>query len=275
MEHIQCPNCASDRTVEWAREGGFIAVKCTPCGLIYVNPRPSAAEITEANKVGVHRTQNGKALNVSARRNAAKIGYYQRVIGELFATEHTAGHPLKWLDVGAGYGEVVEAIQSALPATDVEGIEPMRPKVEIAQARGVRVSDRSIAQTDSDYDVISLINVYSHIPDFREFGELLVSKLKSGGILFLETGNLPDLTSRADFPDTLYLPDHLVFAAPRQMESIAKSIGLAMETTKAERIDNPLWAVKQTVKSALRGKPRIVLPYTSEFRTVFYKLRKP
>lgn len=274
MEYVNCPNCGTDQASEWAREGGFTAVKCGPCGLIYVNPRPGADEITEANKVGVHRTQDGKDLNVSTRRVSGKVDYYRRVIGELFDTERAAGAQLKWLDVGAGYGEVVEAVQSVLPRTDVEGIEPMRPKTEVAQARGVPVSDRTLADTASDYDVISLINVYSHIPDFRAFGGLLTSKLKPGGVLFLETGNLPELSSRAEFPDILYLPDHLVFAAPAQMESIAASIGLVMERAKPEPIDDTLWAFKQTAKSFLRGKPRIVLPWTSKFRTVFYRLRK-
>jgi 2-polyprenyl-3-methyl-5-hydroxy-6-metoxy-1,4-benzoquinol methylase len=275
MEYVNCPNCGNDDANEWAREGGFVAVKCEPCGLIYVNPRPGEEEITEANKVGVHRTQDGKALNVSARRNTGKVAYYTRMIGELFAEERARGTPLKWLDVGAGYGEVVEAVQRALPGTDVEGIEPMRPKVEVAQERGVRVSDRPLDATDSDYDVVSLINVYSHVPNFHEFGRMLASKLKQGGVLFLETGNLPELDSRADFPDILYLPDHLVFAAPRQMEMIARSIGLVMEATKAEPIDGVTWSAKATVKSVLRGKPRIVLPHASKFRTVFYRLRKP
>jgi 2-polyprenyl-3-methyl-5-hydroxy-6-metoxy-1,4-benzoquinol methylase len=275
VEHVNCPSCEDNETREWASESGFIAVKCCTCGLIYVNPRPREEDIAEANKIGVHQTQDGKSLDVAAHRKAQKVTYYARIIGEMFAAERARGAILKWLDVGAGYGEVIEAVGRALPNADVEGIEPMLPKVRAAQARGLRVSDRSIDETDSDYDLISLINVFSHVPNFREFGGMLAAKLKPGGILFLETGNLPDLESRDEFMDSLYLPDHLVFAAPRQMEAIAQSIGLVTHATRAEPIDSPLWCAKGMIKCLLRGKPRLALPWRSSFRTVFYRLHKP
>lgn len=275
MEHVNCPCCKENETREWASENGFIAVKCCICGLIYVNPRPCEADIADANKIGVHQTRDGKNLNVSARRRAKKLTYYAKIISEMFAAERVRGAPLKWLDVGAGYGEVIEAVGRALPNANVEGIEPMLPKVRAAQARGLRISDRSIEETDSDYDLISLINVFSHIPNFSDFGRMLAAKLKPGGILFLETGNLPDLTSRDEFMDSLFLPDHLVFAAPRQMEIMTESIGLVTHAIRVEPIDSPLWCAKTMVKCLLRGRPRLALPWSSNFRTVFYRLHKP
>jgi hypothetical protein len=39
----------------------------------------------------------------------------------------------------------------------------------------------------------------------------------------------------------------------------------------SRRTDHPLWAAKQIVKSALKGRPKLVLPWTRKFRTVFYR----
>ncbi len=38
-------------------------------------------------------------------------------------------------------------------------------------------------------DVISLINVFSHIPDFEDFLRQVVEHSSPGGVVFLEIGN--------------------------------------------------------------------------------------
>ena len=215
MEHVNCPSCNENETREWASENGFIAVKCCMCGLIYVNPRPCEADVVEANKIGVHQTRDGKNLNVSARRRAKKITYYAKIISEMFAAERERGAPLKWLDVGAGYGEVIEAVGRALPNANVEGIEPMLPKVRAAQARGLRISDRSIEKTDSDYDLISLINVFSHIPNFSDFGGMLAGSssqaefFSSRPAIFLISLRATNSWIACFFPITSYSRHHV------------------------------------------------------------------
>jgi 2-polyprenyl-3-methyl-5-hydroxy-6-metoxy-1,4-benzoquinol methylase len=253
------------------RESGFTLNKCCDCGLLYVSPRPDPETISEANKVGVHATESG-ALNVTAKRVPSKVGYYAGIIGEMFAEE--TGRGIRWLDVGAGYGEFVEAVSKALPQAEVAGIEPMLPKVDVAKARGLPVDARSLDDVGSGYDVISLINVFSHIPDFKDFGAQLSAKLNPGGILFLETGNVPELDRPQQYPDIFYLPDHLVFAGVSQMRDILDAIGAKLIAHRRLPIDGPAWCAKQFVKGLLKGKVNVMIPGRSPFRTVFYKAAK-
>ena len=273
--YTHCPLCGNDDASPWARENGFEMGKCRICGLLYVNPRPSDAEISDSNRVGVHRGEDG-ALDVSSHYKASKKARYSKVIHELFGADWAEGKPISWLDVGAGYGEVVAAVRDIAPeGSTVSGIEPMQPKVRKAQEMGLPVTTQSLDDITGQFDVISLINVYSHVPDFLGFGEALAAKLNPGGVLFVETGNGADLASRDQFPDLLYLPDHLVFTAPSQMRMTFDKIGLSLDRYEEKPVDSLIWCLKTAVNSALRGKLQLQIPGRSPFRTVFYKARKP
>lgn len=275
LDLIACPHCNSDKSHLWARESGFTAVKCDSCGLVFVNPRPTKETITQANEIGVHRTVSGEDFSVKGRRHPHRISLYKSILNDMFSSEIGNNVPLRWLDVGAGYGEFIEAVAAVLPAgSHVVGIEPMKPKVTAARQRGLPIDDRPLSEIKDQYDVVSMILVFSHIPDFRNFGAEISKRINPGGILFIETGNGGDLQSRSDYPNKLFLPDHLVFAGIKQIEKIMKTIGFEVESIKQEAIDNPLWCVKMLVKGLLEGRLVLRKPYSSPFRTVFYKCRK-
>jgi 2-polyprenyl-3-methyl-5-hydroxy-6-metoxy-1,4-benzoquinol methylase len=193
----------------------------------------------------------------------------------MFASEIKAGTPLRWLDVGAGYGEMIEGAKQALPPqSTVFGIEPMEPKARDAQSRGLPIEAKLLSDVHEQYDVISLINVFSHIPDFRQFSAELSKRLVAGGVLFLETGNGGDLESREAYPGLLYLPDHLIFVGVNQMTSLLESIGFEIEDVRKYRVDGIIFCLKELVKSMLARRHRCYMPYMSPFRTVLYKARK-
>jgi 2-polyprenyl-3-methyl-5-hydroxy-6-metoxy-1,4-benzoquinol methylase len=271
LKAITCPLCHGNDARPWGSENGFTAVKCRGCGLVYVNPRPRLEDISEANKIGEHRTEAG-VLNVVFRCSKRKIAHYGRIIARMFGPELREGRPLSWLDVGAGYGEVVEAVRQILPAgSRVEGIEPMEAKARQAQAAGLPIATTPLAEVDERYDVVSLINVFSHLPDFDLFASDLKLVLKEGGKLFIETGNAGDLDSAADYPDRLFLPDHVVFAGGNQLRSFLARNGFGILTTHERRLDTVTFVARNAVKRLLGREVKLTLPHTSPFRTVFYK----
>jgi len=273
LVHVSCPCCGADDAAPWGAENGYTAGKCRVCGLVYVNPRPGDEVINEANKVGVHKGDE-EALVVTTRRRPGKVRYYAPIVADFFSADFAV--PIRWLDVGAGYGEVIEAVtQSAQEGSYILGIEPMAPKVAVARRLGLPVDARPLDEVGADFDVISLINVYSHIPNFREFGRALVEKLKPGGSLFIETGNGGALDNRMHYPDQLFLPDHLVFSGPLQMKRIFADLGLTLERCDERPVDGLAWSAKVTIRNLLKGRLAAHFPGTSPFRTVFYRARKP
>jgi 2-polyprenyl-3-methyl-5-hydroxy-6-metoxy-1,4-benzoquinol methylase len=272
-EAVACPLCRAWDRRPWGAENGFEAVKCGQCGMVYVTPRPKPEDISEANKIGEHRTAEG-ALKVVYRRSPRKIRHYRHVVQLMFRRELEAGIPLTWLDVGAGYGELIEAVMGVLPpGSSVEGIEPMLPKVECARALHLPVSNTPLAAMDQRFDVVSLINVFSHLPDFDAFLGDLRQVMNDGAILFVETGNGGDLSSAAEYPDRLYLPDHLVFAGVDHIRQFLQRNGFDVSAVHALRLDTVGWMAKNIAKRILGKDAKLGVPLASPFRTVFFKAR--
>ena len=273
-EAVACPLCRASDGRPWGAENGFVAMKCGPCGMVYVSPRPRSEEISEANKIGEHRTASGGALKVVYRRSPRKIRHYRHIVRTMFRAEIESGVPLAWLDVGAGYGELIEAVMGVLPpGSAVEGIEPMQPKVDCARALHLPVSNTSLAAVDRRFDVVSLINVFSHLPDFDGFLGELRRVMNDGAILFIETGNGGDLSSAAEYPDRLYLPDHLVFAGVDHIRRFLARNGFEVSAVHALRLDTVGWMVKNVAKRILGRDAKLGMPLSSPFRTVFFKAR--
>ena len=271
LESVACPLCGDKRSVPWGAENGFTCVKCGECGLVYVNPRPSLADISHANEIGEHRTAD-EVLRVVFKRSRRKANRYAATMRAMFPDLVASTTPVHWLDIGAGFGELVEVLQAILPAgSQVMGIEPMAPKAIDAQKRGLPVYQADLAQISQRFDVISLVNVFSHIPDFRDFLARLRPLLREGGELFVETGNGGDLASMQEYPDLLYLPDHLVFAGEAHLREYLEESGFSVRSTTTVRVDTAVRFGKDLIKAALGRHIKLSVPYRSPFRRVLMR----
>ena len=273
LEEVACPYCGSEDRDSFATERGFFAVRCSRCRFIYVSPRPSLGAIDQAVRSGAHGDESD-GLQVSARRVSSKVGRYSEVLARLFADVWSGGKPVTWLDIGAGYGELVEAVNRlAPPGSVVEGLEPMRPKAEAARRRGLRIVEDYLRPTRPKVDVVSFIDVFSHIPDFRAFLADVRQVLKPGGELFMETGNLADVEARSEFADELGLPDHLGFAGERHLRGYLEEAGFEVLIIERQRVDGAVQFAKVVVKKLL-GRPACLrLPYTSRYRQLLIRAR--
>jgi 2-polyprenyl-3-methyl-5-hydroxy-6-metoxy-1,4-benzoquinol methylase len=274
LEHIDCPLCHSSERRKWGEENGFQCEKCLSCGLVYVNPRPALAEISNANRIGEHKTAD-QPLSVVNRRSARKVRRYAQMVRSIVPDLITSQRPISWLDVGAGFGELIEALRPALPAgSRLLGIEPMLRKVEVAKSLGLPVESKYISDMDEEFDVISLMNVFSHIPDFRAFLDEASRLLLPDGELLIETGNGGDLLSSREYPDRLFLPDHLVFAGTEHIRLFLQEFGFSLIDVRDERLDTPIWVLKNLVKKTLGRQVKLGLPYGSRFRIVVLRARR-
>ncbi len=272
-DSIGCLLCGESRHVSWSRENGYTAVKCASCGLVYVNPRPAMSLISAGVETGVHNeVQHGRtAITYRAGR---KVTLYKNIIASVFADVWEERSPIAWLDVGAGFGEIVEAVSTlAAPESTVEGVEPMRPKAEHAKARGLAVREGYLSDVDGQFDFLSLVNVFSHIPDFHGFLEDAKNALKPEGEIFIETGNIGDLVSHHQVPTDLDLPDHLVFAGEQNMRDFLTKAGFSIISIERRRKDGLINAAKNIVRKALGRHVTLAIPYTSAYRTLLIRAK--
>jgi SAM-dependent methyltransferase len=273
LETIPCPYCGSRQFARWAEELGFAAVRCIDCGLLYCNPRPALALIDSAVRTGSHGPE-AQGLKVTSRRIGAKVRRYRRLFADMFDDLWRRGEPIVWLDVGAGYGEVIEAVTALAPSgSHIEGLEPMGPKASQARARGLTITEDYLRPDHAKVDVVSIVDVFSHIPDFGEFLATVRQVLKPGGELYVETGNLADLERREEFPGELGLPDHLVFAGERHLLGYLERFGFEVVRIRRWRIDGFVNLAKNIVKMLIGRPAGVGIPYTSRYRQLQVRAR--
>ena len=229
MVDVDCYNCGSKIHAFYASENGCNLVKCLGCGLLYVSPRPSPEEITQANKYGIH--QGEKDLKVTKTFRKFKINKNIRVLQDIFGAELTLGEK-KWLDIGCGYDEFIIALHTVSENhIKAKGLEPNIIKQNRAQKLGLDISYFDLDNHTTQYDFISLLNVYSHLQDPVTELSRWKHLLKDGGELLLETGDTANLESK-DHYRPFNLPDHLSFASEEIVVSILKKAGFTIKDIK-------------------------------------------
>lgn len=273
LESVSCPFCQSNESNHWVTENGFNAVKCRECGLIYVNPRNIQSVVDKAVTTGHHSEVLG-GRNVVGRRSKRKVLKYRRVLGRLFNDVWSENRTISWLDIGAGFGEIVEALSSLAPkGSQVHGIEPMGPKAQNAQSRGILVREGYLNSVKESYDFVSLVDVFSHLPDFRPFLLEIKNVLNDGGQIYLQTGNIADLRGSNDVPTQLDLPDHLVFAGEKHIIAYLEEAGFKIIEIVHVRNDTFVNLLKILIRKIQGRQIALVFPGTSEYRSLRIRAR--
>ncbi|HMG46762.1 MAG TPA: class I SAM-dependent methyltransferase [Allosphingosinicella sp.] len=274
LEQVACPCCHSTGATYWSEERGYVVVRCDACRFLYVNPRPRMTSIERSVRSGEHLVA-GRRINARARRIPRKVNIYKKSLTSLFADRVKSREPLEWVDVGAGYGEIMEAVGQIAPARSrVMGVEPMTHKADVARGLGLEVINGFLEPGRFQADVISAVNIFSHIPDFHSLLTTISSNLKASGEVFIETGNLADLDHRSEAPGILDLPDHLVFSGEAHMLRYLNDAGFELVTIKRVRVDGFTTFAKNLVKRMM-GRPAVIgAPYSSRYRQLLIRARR-
>jgi SAM-dependent methyltransferase len=210
-----CYNCGSNRRTLYAVENGFSLVKCVECGLLYTSERPDDETISNAHQRGKY--PGIRDLDLGGRFDADKIPVYTTVLDDVFKGKGIAVQ--NWLDLGCGHGEFLVALDEYFQGgIDLVGIEPNIHKRASALKRGLVVGE-NIEAIGEQFDAISLLNVYSHLPDPPKYIDLVGKRLRPGGVLLIQTGDTADYTAK-DHYRPFYLPDHLSFASEKIITDI-------------------------------------------------------
>jgi SAM-dependent methyltransferase len=267
-----CPVCESIAKEKWASERGFDVYRCMGCRFLYLSPMVRSDDLQVAVRNGHHAALG---LDVKSRRIARKVRRYKRLLHPVLAALRAGDRSVQWIDVGCGYGELLEAVSASLPRDSVSlGFEPMTHKAMQARARGLTVVNDYLPHNSYSADAISMMDIFSHVPDFRGLLRVAASNLKRGGYLIIETGNLADLEYRDEAPGELGLPDHLTFAGESHIQRLLSDTGFAIDSITRIRIDGAVETLKNIAKMVLGRPSHIRFPYTSRYRQLVVTARK-
>jgi len=250
-KQVSCYNCHSNRNTLYDTENGFNLVKCLDCGLLYVNPRPLDTEIDQAAQTGQHAGDN--LIDTTGAFNEQRVRNYLSILRDFYPDTPDTTQSRSWLDIGAGHGEFLKAIQMFVGSgLQTKGLEPNANKRASAAKRGLDIGYFDLDKHAEAYDFVSLLNVFSHLPDPVDALTKWKRLVKVGGELLLETGDSANL-DRKHHHRPYYLPDHLSFASEDIVVGILERVGFRVLDIKKYRSPAyPVFTLGNLFKQAVK-----------------------
>lgn len=219
----QCPLCGCGEASLAFRDNDCSLRRCGNCELFFVDPYPTRAQQHHRVSSGCH-----SAIEIldCVRRYAGERFYYDRHFAPI-GEECQGANSL--LDVGCGTGHLLERL-GYRPNLYRSGIE-LNPE---AAAFARRVARCEILQVPLEefratqpFDVITMINVFSHIPSFDAMFASVCAALRPAGKLILRTTEMSQEVNRWN---QLHwgVPDDLHFLGLRTLEFVCAKYGFTV-----------------------------------------------
>lgn len=186
VESCSCPLCNSDAPRQLFRERGNIGiVECENCHLIYVSPRLKNPEMIYWGDTGKF-FEEARWIFLGKKSHHRDRNYTEEVMQ---VKKHK--FPGKLLDVGCNMGFFLRKAQDA--GFDAYGIDPSTALTENGKKYfHLRIENNFLEQAsypEKSFDVITLIDVFEHISQPREFLGQVRRFLKDDGIACIKVPN--------------------------------------------------------------------------------------
>ncbi len=259
---VGCMICGSEKYTPWDVENGYDFVKCSDCGLLYVRNPPAPEEIDKGHEQGEHRGE--ELLDVTGFYCNHSEKQHRERLAEIFGDDHPKG---TWLDIGCGHGEFITALTKLYGDTlEVFGSEPNVKKRAGATAKGLNVSFIDLETHDTQYDYMSLMNVFSHLRFPVDFFNTMNRLTRPGGKIIVQTGDTADFEAK-DHYKPYALPDHVHFASAQIMRDFLKQTGFeVIEIYRYPYRERTPWILfKEAIKMFVPGK-KSMIPRLKELR---------
>lgn len=197
LEYLkECPICGVDKLIPshnlkdyFLSRESFIIDKCTSCGFLFTNPRPSKNQIDNYYQSENYISHSNKSKGLFA-------GLYQiaRILNQTskysIIKKHTAVGNV--LDIGCGTGHFLSYLKSK--KWNVLGIEPNASAAEYARNNfGLSVFDENKLKDleNSKFNLITMWHVLEHVHNLNERLNLIHQVLGDDGVFILALPN-PD-----------------------------------------------------------------------------------
>lgn len=178
----------------------FTVVECKRCGLGFVNPRPTIAEMYKYYPATYFKkpkgNRNERYLN---RRFAAEAKYLAEV--------ESAGSPKKLLDVGCATGDFPRFMVKR--GWQVEGVEVSVAAQQVKDFPVYNQPFQDIPVHAPTYDAVTAWAVLEHVHDPMAYFRKAACVLKPGGLFGFLVTNFQSTASRHLFCEDV--PRHLYF----------------------------------------------------------------
>jgi SAM-dependent methyltransferase len=223
LEHIRCDLCGADKYIERYRKPDnwlflnqfqYPVVECANCGLVYVNPRPTADDAARYYPPGYHDGRNDK---MHSERYALQYAYIE-------LCKFTSV-----LDIGCARGDWLGYLNQINPGLELHGVDAFSDSVNYDSVR-FQNSLLYDANLESNYfDLVTAWAVLEHVHNPSAYFEVVARVLKNGGkFVFLVTNSESCYGKYAYCED---IPRHLYHFSEKTVAQYAQKFALNVINT--------------------------------------------
>lgn len=153
---------------------------CSYCGLLFVGTPITNEQLAHAYGT-LDQTKYYQQIEISTGRKVS------RAINDLsILLENDSGNS-SLLDVGCGYGHLLEALSKLNPSVRAVGQELPGESASVCQTKGFKVLTCVLEDISERFSIISLLDVAEHIPHPNRTFSACYSLLKKDGYIYIHT----------------------------------------------------------------------------------------
>ncbi|MCA9150517.1 MAG: class I SAM-dependent methyltransferase [Planctomycetales bacterium] len=275
MPDSKCPLCHATQSQRLFSVGSHDLLSCDVCELIYIWPYPQdSGQVYDS--VSDYKYDDLEIMSAETHFESSKLAY-ARIYPHIRPYYQTADATL---DVGCGTGYLLDQLRE-FPQLKRVGIELNVPRAAFARrAAECDVYEQPVQQFDTDqrFDVITMIAVFSHAPDFAGLYSSLRNLLTPNGKLILHVGEFARNVKRNAVFDW-EVPDHLHFMGLKTAQYLADHFGYKIVHHYREPLADLIFARttwRAPGRSAARNRIKRLVTLTPGALTLLksiYKLR--
>lgn len=228
---IPCVACGTDKPVAQFDKNGFEYALCQACGTLYQTPRPpipafeafyrqseSSRYWAEVFFPAVAEVRREKIFRPRVERLAALCAQHKIDVRRL-------------VDVGAGYGILLDEWRRRHPNVQAMAIEPSASLAQECRAKGFEVVEdivENVKGLDNTADLLTCFEVLEHVYDPLEFVRVLMRLVRPGGYVFVSTLCIDgfDLQVLWEKSTQISPPHHINFLSVRGFTQLFERAGL-------------------------------------------------
>ncbi|MBU6142100.1 methyltransferase domain-containing protein [Patescibacteria group bacterium] len=219
----------------------FQVVRCSQCGLTYLNPQPTADElrIYYPETYGPYGN-TGTIFHYGAMAAALRKIYHgirslfpraKKSVKEGGAKEDER---ISYLDFGCGGGLQLEAVRKDHPNWDLYGLDNNPVACERTEAKGFKVFCGELSEVslpEKFFDRVNMSHVIEHVNDPKQTLAVLGRSIKKGGIIVIATPNIRSFSAKifGSYWYALDTPRHLFLFNAKTLGRILKDAGFTVK----------------------------------------------
>ena len=236
-----CPVCgpSADATL-WYMRDGFWYYRCTVCGTVYIDPRPTQALLDEYyTRSEIAQCWCGEIYPAAEDTRAAEL-HRPRVYRIIGLAQKLGVRCDTLVDIGAGYGTF--CAEAARQGFRCVAVEPSIPLAGICASRYLDTRACSLNEANLPQDsasVVTAFEVIEHVTAPRWFLRTCYRILVPGGLLALTCPNADGFDVQVlGATSSTISHEHLTYFTPESLPALLEAVGFeVIEVATPGRLD--------------------------------------